>query len=499
MFARAVAAATGTTVAAFSALTFLATPSYADVTASALSPVSGVTGTLVKITGSGLAGASSVTFPGASAVAPAAAPTDSEVDVVVPGAATSGPLVVTMSDSSTVQTPPFTVTPMAALTSSVASVVYPATSTLTATLTSGGAPVSGATATLETTPAGSDTTAAGPTATSDANGKVTFVVKPRYTARYVVDFAQTSAFGSATSNAVKVVQHPLVKASFPSPAPILTNLKVAGVVQPAQRGPVQLQRRDGGTWRTVGKTTLDSKSHFAFTVKLPKKATYYYRVHRPSDTSQAGNLSQTLKVLAVARTLKQGMSGPDVTALQKRLLALHYDVGAATGTFNYDTTHAVVAFQKVQGIARDGVVGPKAWKALGAPKAPRLRHPIAGAAAVEVDLAHQVLYYAVNGKITRILDSSTGGGYYYTGSDGTQQKAVTPRGHFSVKYKVDKWVKSKLGTLYRPAYFNYSGYAIHGEDEVPSYPASHGCVRITVPAMDRLYSKLSIGMSVWIY
>ena len=41
--------------------------------------------------------------------------------------------------------------------------------------------------------------------------------------------------------------------------------------------------------------------------------------------------------------------------------------------------------------------------------------------------------------------------------------------------------------------------AIHGEPEVPSYPASHGCVRITVPAMDRFYAKLVNGESVWIY
>jgi N-acetylmuramoyl-L-alanine amidase len=60
-------------------------------------------------------------------------------------------------------------------------------------------------------------------------------------------------------------------------------------------------------------------------------------------------------------------------------------------------------------------------------------------------------------------------------------------------------VTSKLGTLYRPAYFNNSGYAVHGEGEVPSYPASHGCVRITVPAMDRLNAKLPIGLSIWIY
>ena len=68
-----------------------------------------------------------------------------------------------------------------------------------------------------------------------------------------------------------------------------------------------------------------------------------------------------------------------------------------------------------------------------------------------------------------------------------------------MRYKVNHWVTAPLGTLYRPAYFNDGGYAIHGEGAVPSYPASHGCVRITVPAMDRLYDLLPVGLSVWIY
>jgi lipoprotein-anchoring transpeptidase ErfK/SrfK len=194
------------------------------------------------------------------------------------------------------------------------------------------------------------------------------------------------------------------------------------------------------------------------------------------------------------------MTGPDVRTLQKRLRALHYDVGTVNGSYGFDTEHAVVAFEKVQEIDRDGVVGPRVWRRLASPRKPHLRHPgDASTAGVEVDLTHQVVYYAVNGHIWRILDASTGGGYYYTGSDGSSQRAITPTGHFAVVYQRDGWVTSKLGTLYRPAYFNNDGYAIHGEGEVPSYPASHGCVRITVPARDRLGSKLYNGLSVWIY
>jgi lipoprotein-anchoring transpeptidase ErfK/SrfK len=188
-----------------------------------------------------------------------------------------------------------------------------------------------------------------------------------------------------------------------------------------------------------------------------------------------------------------------VTALQAYLHRLHYDVGRISGSFGFDTSHAVVAFEKVQSMSRDGIVGPAVLKRLTAPRVPHLRHPFAKAAGVEVDLTHQVLLYGVAGQVRRIFDTSTGGGYTYTGSDGQPHQAITPTGHFHIVYKRDGWVTSDLGQLYRPAYFNYDGYAIHGETDVPSYPASHGCVRITVPAMDRFNAKLPVGLSVWIY
>ena len=104
-----------------------------------------------------------------------------------------------------------------------------------------------------------------------------------------------------------------------------------------------------------------------------------------------------------------------------------------------------------------------------------------------------------------ILDTSTAGGYTYTDSAGQQATAITPTGHFTIQYKIDHLVKDMLGTLWRPSYFDSSGDAIHGEGDtnsgydVPPYPASHGCVRITDSAVDRYYDTFAIGVPVWIY
>lgn len=492
MLARVAAVAGATAVV----LSFAIPPASADPLATALSPSSAPTGTTVAITGSGLTNATSAQFNGVTASSFTKV-SDSEVDAVVPPTATNGPVTVVMSDNSTVPGPTFTVVPTATLTASVGSVVYPATALLTATLSSG-APLADQSGTLQTQRVGASSWTNGPQSTTDSSGKIHFTVQPLASTLYRVDFAATTAYGEATTNTVRISQHPSVSMNLPTVAPILTAFQIKGYVRPAQTGPVRLQRYYSGAWHLVAIVPLASTGHYVFTTKVPTKTTYRFRVVRPADAQQLGAASLSATVLGINRTLRYGLSGPDVTALQRRLTALHYDVGGVTGTYNFDTQHAVTAFEKVQRMPRDGVVGTAVLKALASPRLPHLRHPLRGPA-VEIDLTRQVLYYAVNGAIVRIFDSSTGGGYYYTGSDGTQQRAITPTGHFSIRYKIDRWVKSKLGVLYRPAYFNSSGYAIHGEPEVPSYPASHGCVRITVPAMDRFYTKLVLGMSVWIY
>ena len=41
--------------------------------------------------------------------------------------------------------------------------------------------------------------------------------------------------------------------------------------------------------------------------------------------------------------------------------------------------------------------------------------------------------------------------------------------------------------------------AVHGSWSVPAYPASHGCVRVTIAVMDRLYNGLPVGLPVKVY
>jgi N-acetylmuramoyl-L-alanine amidase len=219
---------------------------------------------------------------------------------------------------------------------------------------------------------------------------------------------------------------------------------------------------------------------------------------RSSSAPHAAAVTARAAVTAAQPLLRLGSRGSAVVTLQHRLTALHYfDVGPADGVFGAGTYHAVVAFQKVQGLTRDGTVGPATWARLARPYVPAPRYRLA-TASLEVNLARQVIYYVRNGAVQRIIDASTGSGAWYY-SRGRWARAITPTGRFHIYWRYPGgWQPGPLGSMYRPNYF-YGGYAVHGMTSVPAYPASHGCVRMTVPAMDRMWASLRIGMPVAIY
>jgi len=209
----------------------------------------------------------------------------------------------------------------------------------------------------------------------------------------------------------------------------------------------------------------------------------------PASAAQAAttrSLTTAVTVTAAHPTLRNGSRGVQVTRLQQRLAALHYDVGSVDGVFGNDTLHAVYAFQKVQRIGVDGVVGPGTWAKLAAPKVPAPRHRLS-AAAVEVNLTVRVVYLTKNGKVTRIVDASPG-----------KPSTPTVTGSYRFSRRINGWRNAPLGLLWRPYYFT-GGYAVHGSRSVPTYAASHGCVRVTMAAMNRLWSKLTIGERIYVY
>jgi peptidoglycan hydrolase-like protein with peptidoglycan-binding domain len=187
------------------------------------------------------------------------------------------------------------------------------------------------------------------------------------------------------------------------------------------------------------------------------------------------------------KMLEYGDSGERVLALQERLQELGYFLQDADGSFGPATQQAVWALQKVAGQYRDGVVGPKTQAALDDGLRPSAQ--TSSGKAIEIDLDKQLLMAVEDGKVTRIVNASSGNGETYE-AKGRTYHATTPRGSFAVYMERNGMHEStlELGSMYRPKYFS-GGYAVHGSPSIPPYPASHGCVRVSNSAMNWLWDS----------
>ena len=219
----------------------------------------------------------------------------------------------------------------------------------------------------------------------------------------------------------------------------------------------------------------------------------------PPSAEPAPTASATPKPTASPKPqkLKAGVKGPRVLALQQRLSALGYWNGKADGTFGGQTQQAVYALQKAAGLGRDGVLGPKTRQALEQGVRPKARST--SGRVVEIDLKRQLLLLVENGTVTQVFNTSTGSMDYYQ-HDGQTHLAKTPRGTFKVGRQIDGWRHAPLGELWRPKYFN-GGIAVHGAPSVPPYPASHGCARLSISAMNWVWTNNAIPLKtkVWVY
>lgn len=233
-----------------------------------------------------------------------------------------------------------------------------------------------------------------------------------------------------------------------------------------------------------------------------------YGVEAPSSQSAAPKTSsaappptsapkQAPAATASFDGLKPGDSGPQVKDLQQKLDSMHFWVGSADGHYGDTTTQAVMAVQKASGISADGVMGKQTREALA--RGVSVSPESSSGHVVEIDKGKQLAMIVQDGQVQAIFHTSTGSGQQYT-SQGQTSVANTPAGHFTVSRQIDGMDNAPLGQLWRPKFFN-GGIALHGDASVPPYPASHGCARISNPAIDWIWAnnQVPMGTKVWVY
>lgn len=262
----------------------------------------------------------------------------------------------------------------------------------------------------------------------------------------------------------------------------------------------------GGERSGTGGDTETSDGRPTLTTEAPTTTDATTTTERPTTTTTAPPTTTTVPPTttttappdpAADGTLELGEGGPAVLALQQHLVDLGYWLGSADGNFGQLTRQAVMAFQKAEGLGRDGVAGPVTQGRLAGAQR---QASLAGGSGLEIDLERQILMVVRGGQVQWVLNTSTGNNETYTSSTGGSAVAATPPGSFEIRREIDGVREAPLGTLYRPKYFN-GGIAIHGSGSIPAHPASHGCARVTNSAMDMLWASgvAVIGTPVTVY
>jgi peptidoglycan hydrolase-like protein with peptidoglycan-binding domain len=198
--------------------------------------------------------------------------------------------------------------------------------------------------------------------------------------------------------------------------------------------------------------------------------------------------------------------GPETARVQQRLLDLGFWLQSTNGDYGVTTSQAVMAFQKYTGLDPNSEVDEATATALSSATT-RAHGTTNQGTLIEVDKNRQLLFIIQEAHTVWTINISTGSGIPFKERDKNEWgkwvhgDAITPDGIFVINREVEKgWRTGDLGDIYRPKYFN-KGIALHGAYKIPNYPASHGCIRMSTPAMDFLWSAdlAPMGMKIWVH
>jgi hypothetical protein len=181
--------------------------------------------------------------------------------------------------------------------------------------------------------------------------------------------------------------------------------------------------------------------------------------------------------------LRQGQCGDAVVGFKKAMRKMGY-IANSGSCFGAKTARGVLAYRKVNGMTRSYRAGKGLVKSVFSGKGGyEVRHPGAGKH-VEAPLSKQVLVFARGDEPYAIYPVSSG-----------TSATPTVTGHY-------EFIRTEPGYnshgMYYSWYF-YGGYAVHGYESVPNYPASHGCLRTFIADQPEIYERISFGEDIFVF
>lgn len=271
-------------------------------------------------------------------------------------------------------------------------------------------------------------------------------------------------------------------------APIFGTVPVYGTVEPFAPG-----QRVATTFYLNGRKLFTRSAKvsrgsgeagvFETSIVVRRDGRYAVAARLPASSGLRGDTTVRKSWRVSFPALHQGECGRVVRGFKAAMAKLGYVSGAGS-CFNGRTAREVLAYRKVNGMARTEHAGAGVVKnVFGGRGGYRVKHPDAGEHA-EVSLTRQVLVLAKGKRPFAIYPVSTG-------------KPSTPTVTGEYRFYRREPGYNAEGMYY--SFYWHNGYAVHGYAEVPTYAASHGCVRTYIADQPRIYDQLHYGEPIFVF
>jgi hypothetical protein len=266
-------------------------------------------------------------------------------------------------------------------------------------------------------------------------------------------------------------------------AEIMSTVPVTGSVRPFVPGQrVEVTFYVNGSRIETQKVRVRGGT-FRARIRVEEAGRYAAGAHLPASKTLRGDTTVRKSWRVSFPSLHQGQCGDVVVGFKKAMRKMGY-IANSGRCFGGKTGRGVLAYRKVNGMTRSARAGKGLVKRAFAGKgAYEVRHPDAGEH-LEAPLSKQVLVFAKGDKPFAVYPVSSG-----------KSSTPTVTGHFT-------FIRQEPGYnshgMYYSFYF-YGGYAVHGYESVPDYPASHGCIRTFIADQPEIYERINFGESIFVF